>query len=203
MGAAPEMTVWIDLESTGLRLPVVTEDEGPQPDCLLEVAAILTGLDLEPITRYRSLVKPDATAYSRMLNVDFVVDMHTRSGLLDELRTKVDALCEARIVDGQMVDWLRRAGVDKGEAMLAGSGIGHFDFTMAAAYLPKLVDHLHYRQLDISSLRAAFRLAGGPDLSAPNSSKTHRAMDDVECHLEEARAYFRAIRSASPEAAAA
>lgn len=171
--------VWIDCEMTGLD---------PSRDALVEVAVVITNGDLTIVDEGLDvLIKPPAQALEGMN--DFVRDMHTKSGLLDELADGVELEEAQRIV----LDHVRRfiPGVRKG--LLAGNSIGT-DKKFLEAYMPDLIDHLHYRVVDVSSVKElAKRWYPTAFAAAPEKHGGHRALADILESIQELEYYRRVL----------
>ena len=127
--------VWIDCEMTGLDL---------DKDCLIEVAVIVTDANLKMLDAgFDILIKPPQSALDNMN--DFVRNMHTTSGLLEELDGGVDVATAQQAV----LDYIKRFVPTAGKALLAGNSIGT-DKTFLAKEMPEVIDYLHYRVIDLS-----------------------------------------------------
>ncbi len=130
--------VWIDCEMTGLDLEV---------DELVEIAVIITDYDLNPVDGGLSIViKPDASALENM--GEFVRAMHTESGLIEEIPNGVSA-AEAEY---EVIEYILKHVPEEQKAPLAGNSIGT-DRSFLAKYMPRLDGHLHYRNVDVSSIK--------------------------------------------------
>jgi oligoribonuclease len=180
--------LWIDLETTGLE----TLGGG---DEIIEIGCILTTEDLRVLGEFEAVVKPSDSAMARLAANQFVVDMHTANGLLDAISRGL-SIAQAEL---SVLRWLRSLGVsvkmfdsDPGalqKLTLAGSGVGHFDLPTIREHMPKLAERLNYYVIDVGTIRRAHDMWVGTPVSAANDAKTHRAIDDVRCHLEEAKAF--------------
>src|SRR5690606_9620088 len=130
MSSTSDRLVWIDCEMTGLDVEV---------DELVEVAVVVTDYELEPVDPGFSIViKPDASALEGM--GEFVREMHTASGLLEEIPNGV-SLAEAEY---EVLEYILTFVPDGGTAPLAGNTIGT-DRAFLAKYMPRVDAHLHYR----------------------------------------------------------
>lgn len=165
--------VWIDLEMTGLN---------PELDVILEIAVIITGPDLEPIDQYEAVIhQPDSTLLTMSA---FVRDMHTKNGLLDRVRASKTSLDEA--TDAALA--LVKKHCAEGEGTLAGNSI-HQDRRFLRKYMPELEAWLHYRQVDVSSLKILAK-AWYPDLPKfGKEDKDHTALADIKQSIAELKYY--------------
>jgi oligoribonuclease len=173
-GAADRL-VWIDLEMTGLDTERHT---------VVEIAVLVTDGALELVDDGIDLVihaTPDELA--RM--DDFVRTMHTRSGLLPAIEASTISLEDA---SAAVVDYLRDR-VPESTAPLCGNSIG-VDRRFLDRYLPAVDRYVHYRSIDVSSLKELCRRWNpGVYKGRPSKSEAHRALDDIRESLEELRYY--------------
>lgn len=172
--ASPDRLVWIDCEMTGLD---------QTKDALLEVACLVTDGDLNLLGDGVSVViKPPAKALKGM--VEFVRDMHAASGLAPLLDAGV-TVAEAE----EMVLAYVKEHVPEGKAPLAGNTIG-MDRIFLERDMPSLVSWLHYRVVDVSSIKELVR-RWYPRVyfGAPAKTGAHRALGDIEDSVRELRYY--------------
>jgi oligoribonuclease len=174
-----EPLVWIDCEMTGLD---VTRD------ALIEVAVVITDADLNIVDPgIDVLITPPAEALEGMN--DFVRQMHTSSGLLDELpsgTTMEDA-------QQQVLDYIRRFIPTPKKALLAGNSVGT-DKMFLEANMPMVIDHLHYRLVDVSSIKElAKRWYRKAFEEAPVKHGGHRALADILESIQELEYYRRVL----------
>jgi oligoribonuclease len=167
----------MDLEMTGLE---------PARHVIVEIATLVTDDDLNVVAEGPDLVvhQPES-ALAEMGPV--VVEMHTRSGLLDQIRASTTSLEEA---GARTLAFLREHIPDTGTVPLCGNSIGT-DRRFLAAYLPEIEDHLHYRSVDVSTVKELIRRWNPALLNdAPRKRETHRALDDIRESVREL-AYYR------------
>ncbi|MFV0458104.1 MAG: oligoribonuclease [Actinomycetales bacterium] len=176
--------VWIDCEMTGLDLV---------NDALIEVAAIVTDSELVPLDAGMSVViKPPATALAQMGEV--VTTMHTTSGLLAEL----DAGTTMDDAERQVLDYVRAHVPSARKAPLAGNSIGT-DRGFLARDMPELEGFLHYRMIDVSSIKElARRWYPRVYFQAPAKNGGHRALADITESIRELRYYRQAVFVGAP-----
>ena len=166
----------MDLEMTGLD---------HTSDVIVEIATIITDDNLDVIAEGPDLVigqPPDVLAAMEPI----VLDMHTRSGLLDAVRTSEVTLDEA----GQAtLDFIRAHAPEPRTVPLCGNSIGT-DRRFLAAYLPAIEEHLHYRSIDVSSIKELVR-RWYPKIGQgrPQKQGQHRALDDIRESIDELRYY--------------
>lgn len=171
--------VWIDCEMTGLDL-----DGG---DALIEVAALVTDGQLNVLGEgVDVLIKPSDEALERM--GDFVRDMHTKSGLLEELADGMSM----EDAESRVLEYVREYVPDERKAPLAGNTIGT-DRAFLAKYMPTLEGHVHYRNVDVSSVKElARRWFPRVYFNSPEKGGNHRALADIQESIEELR-YYREV----------
>ena len=170
------MLAWMDLEMTGLD---------PTSDVIVEIATLITDDDLEIIAEGPDLVvhqPPEALA----LMDDFVRNMHTKSGLLPEIENATLSLEEA---GAQTLAFLKEHIPDAGTVPLCGNSIGT-DRRFLHAGLPDIENFLHYRSVDVSTIKELAR-RWYPEImaNAPAKAGGHRALDDIQESLYELRYY--------------
>ncbi len=176
--------VWIDCEMTGLDTVA---------DALVEVAVLVTDFELNVLGEGIDVViKPPADALEQM--VDVVRDMHTSSGLLDELDAGVDLATAERAV----LDYVRSYVPEAKTAPLAGNSVGT-DRLFLTRDMPMLEGYLHYRVIDVSSIKElARRWFPRAYFASPVKAGHHRALVDIQESIEELRYYRAAIFVPSP-----
>jgi len=176
--------VWIDCEMTGLDL---------ENDALVEVAVLVTDAELQVLGDGVDIViKPPEEAVTRM--GDVVRSMHTTSGLLDELSNGI-SMDEA---SQQILAYIRQFVPDARRAPLAGNTV-HMDRLFLARDLPEVESHLHYRNVDVSSIKElARRWYPRVYFAAPAKTGNHRALGDIKDSIEELRYYRRTLFVAPP-----
>jgi len=176
--------VWIDCEMTGLDL---------EHDALVEVAVVVTDSELTVLgDGVDVLVKPPAEALAQM--GDFVRNMHTTSGLLEALADGT-TLADA---EQQVLDYVRTWVPEPGKAPLAGNSVGT-DKTFLDRDMPALVGHLHYRVIDVSSIKElARRWYPRVYFASPPKNGGHRALADILESIDELRYYRAALFPAAP-----
>jgi oligoribonuclease len=203
------MLIVLDLETTGLD---------PQREEILEVAAIAVDDKLEEVARFETLVYPKR----KLWEIDeYVRDMHTKNGLLEELRryniiADVDRIYGAAGASAKLAAFIRQHGVKLGKdykerdgkvvevitinrPQLCGNTIS-FDRAFLKQHMPEAHAELHYRNLDVSSLNEVARRFWPNVYEATKQSKPdgegkeHRAMWDAACSLAQLRAYTKLLR---------
>ena len=167
--------VWIDCEMTGLSL---------SEDALIEVAALVTDSELNVLGEGVDIViRPPERALETM--PDVVRQMHTASGLLDEL-AEGTTLADA---EAQVLAYVREHVKEPGKAPLCGNSVGT-DRGFLSRDMPALEDYLHYRIVDVSSVKElARRWYPRAYFNSPKKAGGHRALADIHESVKELRYY--------------
>ncbi|WP_019137628.1 oligoribonuclease [Cellulomonas massiliensis] len=176
--------VWIDCEMTGLDLGA---------DALVEVAAVVTDSELRVLgTGVDVLIAPPPAALEQM--GDYVRAMHTTSGLLDDLAGGTTLEEAQRLV----LEYVRTWVPEPRKAPLAGNSVGT-DKAFLERDMAELVDHLHYRVIDVSSIKElARRWYPRVYFASPEKNGGHRALADILESIDELRYYRAALLPAQP-----
>jgi oligoribonuclease len=176
--------VWIDCEMTGLSL---------RHDALVEVAALVTDSELNVLGEGVDIViRPPAEALEQMPEV--VREMHTSSGLLEELPGGV-TLAEAQ---ARVLGYIREHVADPRRAPLCGNSVAT-DRGFLARDMPELEAHLHYRIVDVSSIKElARRWYPRAYYNSPEKNGNHRALADIRESIAELRYYREAVFVPAP-----
>ncbi len=184
MSAANDRLVWIDCEMTGLDLEV---------DELVEVAVVITDYELVPVDPgFTVVIKPDHEALEQMN--EFVRSMHTESGLINEIPNGI------RLADAeyQVLEYILRFVPTGQSAPLAGNTIGT-DRAFLAKYMPRVDTHLHYRNVDVSTIKElSRRWYPRVYFNAPVKNGGHRALADILESIRELDYYRKAAFVSAP-----
>ena len=167
--------IWIDCEMTGLDL---------EKDVLLEIAVLVTDSDLNVIGEGIDLViatTPEALAGMN----EFVTQMHTNSGLITEIPTGTSVSA----AEDQIIKYLESASTVAGKSPLAGNSVS-VDRSFIARDMPRLNDYLHYRTIDVSSVKElARRWNAKVYFNSPAKTGNHRALGDIQDSIAELAHY--------------
>ena len=179
-----ERIVWIDCEMTGLSL---------EHDALIEVAALVTDYELNQLDEGIDIVvRPPEAALMKMN--DFVRDMHTTSGLLDVL-AEGTTLAEA---EEAVLAHITEHVPDAGKAPLGGNSVAT-DRAFLVRDMPALEGHLHYRMIDVSSIKElSRRWYPRAYFASPDKNGGHRALADITESIAELRYYREAVFRPQP-----
>jgi len=174
MGSYSENLIWMDLEMTGLD---------PEAERILEIATIVTDSSLNILEEGPVLVVVQSETLLAGMD-DWNREHHTSSGLEDRVLSEGIAEADA---EAQTIDFISRF-VSKGESPLCGNSIAQ-DRRFLVRYMPQLDSYLHYRNLDVSTVKE-LALRWRPDIAAGvQKTGTHRALDDIKESINELQHY--------------
>ena len=176
--------VWIDCEMTGLDIVA---------DALIEVAALVTDFDLNVLGEGIDIViKPPPEAMDQM--IEFVRNMHVSSGLIEEL----DGGTTLDDAEAQLLAYVKQHCADGSRPPLAGNTVAT-DRAFLCRDMPGLEQFLHYRIVDVSSIKElSRRWFPRAYYNSPAKSGYHRALADIRESIEELRYYREAVFVRSP-----
>lgn len=177
--------VWVDLEMTGLD---------PETDVIVEAAVVITDGALDEIVEGPDLVL-GATDTALESMIDVVRTMHDKSGLTAAIRASDLTVSDA---ERQILEFIAEHVPEPRTAPLAGNSV-HADRAFLRRYMPQVEAHLHYRNVDASTIKELCR-RWRPDVlrSAPDKAGGHRALADIRESIEELRHYRDALFRAAP-----
>jgi len=184
MATSADRLVWIDCEMTGLDLTI---------DELVEVAVVITDYDLNLIDPgFTIVIRPDQSALDTMN--DFVRNMHTESGLITEIPNGV-SLADAEYA---VHEYILKFVPTPQSAPLAGNTIGT-DRAFLNKFMPRVDSHLHYRSVDVSSIKElSRRWFPRVYFNSPAKNGGHRALADILESIRELQYYRKAAFVADP-----
>jgi len=176
-----DVLVWMDLEMTGLDV---------DKDAVVEIAALATSATtLEPLDEGLTVVVAQPAAVLAGMS-DFVRQMHERSGLLAEIGTTGVPLEDA---GRTVLEYIKGHVPEPRTVPLCGNSIG-MDRRFLARYLPEIEEHLHYRSIDVSSIKELCRRwYREPFVARPEKADGHRALPDIHASITELRYYRETI----------
>ena len=169
--------IWIDCEMTGLDL---------EKDVLVEIAVLVTDSELNVIGEGIDLVIAATPEQLAGMN-EFVTQMHTNSGLITEIPNGISVLA----AEDAIIKYLESASTVAGKSPLAGNSVS-VDRSFIARDMPRLNDYLHYRTIDVSSVKElARRWNAKVYFNSPAKTGNHRALGDIQDSIAEL-AHYRA-----------
>ncbi|MCL2627022.1 MAG: oligoribonuclease [Cystobacterineae bacterium] len=165
--------IWCDLEMTGLE---------PQRCAIIEIGLVVTDKDLNPLVEFERVIwQPESV----LLEMEpFVRQMHTRNGLLERVRASEHSL---RATEKEVLGLLAEHFA-AGEGILAGNSI-HMDRSFIAWHMPGLDRFLHYRMIDVSSLKELIRAWYPQQAGRSKVDTQHTALSDIQASIGELAFY--------------
>ncbi len=171
--------IWIDCEMTGLSL---------EKDVLVEIAVLVTDSELNVIGDGVDVVIKATPEQLAGMN-DFVTEMHTTSGLITEIPNGISV----KEAEDRVLAYLESASTQPGKSPLAGNSVG-VDRTFIARDMPRLNEYLHYRTVDVSSIKELTRRwFPKAYFNAPAKTGNHRALGDIQDSIAELAYYRQAV----------
>ncbi|XP_059475710.1 oligoribonuclease isoform X2 [Neocloeon triangulifer] len=168
--------VWIDLEMSGLNV---------ETDKILEFACLLSDGQLENVKEGPSYVIHQSDDVLDNMN-EWCTNQHSKTGLTESCRKSTVSEADA---EKWVMEFLEENGIKQGEARLAGNTV-YMDRLFLAKYMPKIDQHLHYRIVDVSSVKELCKYwYPSKFYQAPNKEGNHRAMEDIYASLKELKYY--------------
>lgn len=177
--ADAEKLVWIDLEMTGLD---------PERHVIVEIACIVTDGNLKPLDEGVSYVVTATDAQLAEMD-EVVIDMHTKSELLPEIPNGISTKDAEQLV----LTYIKQHVTEPRKAPLAGSSI-YVDRMFLNKYMPTLDNYLHYRLVDVSSIKElSRRWFPRAYFASPTKEGNHRALADIADSIRELDFYRKAV----------
>lgn len=183
------MLTWIDLEMTGLD---------PSRDHILEIASLITTDNLEIIAIGPEIVIHHPEDHLKIMK-EPVISMHQKNGLTEEVRKSKVTLAEA---EEETLDFIKQNIPQPYSSPICGNTIW-MDRNFLKAHMPSISKHLHYRCLDVSTIKELAKRWLGDKMftTLPRKSDAHRAAEDIKCSVEELTYYRDNFFNLSPESA--
>jgi oligoribonuclease len=171
--------IWIDCEMTGLSL---------EKDVLVEIAVLVTDSDLNVIGEGVDVVIKASAEQLAGMN-EFVTQMHTTSGLITEIPNGISV----QEAEAKVIAYLESAATQPGKSPLAGNSVS-VDRSFIARDMPLLNEYLHYRTVDVSSIKELTRRwFPKAYFAAPAKTGNHRALGDIQDSIAELAYYRQAV----------
>ncbi len=178
---APELEtnfVWMDLEMSGLD---------PKTCVILEIATLITDKELNPVAQGPALVVHQPDSILDAMD-DWNKKHHKESGLIQAVKGSKTSLAEA---EQQTLEFISRHCKPK-SSPLCGNTI-YQDRRFLIEYMPKLEGYLHYRLVDVSTIKELVKRWYGPEFQAPAKKQKHKALDDILETVEELKFYRKTV----------
>ncbi len=170
--------LWIDMEMTGLD---------PEKDTILELAAIVTDSDLQILEEMPEIVVQHSANEFDIMD-RWCQKQHSKSGLW---KKALDSVISTEEAEKTLIKFAKQFFNKKDKAIIAGNSIWQ-DRRFIINHMPRLEEYLHYRMIDVSSLKLLCR-NWYPKLHGPKKKENHRAMDDIKESIEELNFYRRFV----------
>ena len=188
-----DLLIWIDLETTGLD--VANNMMGMHTHKILEVGMHITDKYFNIIDKGFEVIINHKEADLLAVMNDYVKDMHTNSGLLQKVLNSPFSL---RMAEKMMLDYVSEFNIAPGTSPICGNNVG-FDKNFIDAQMPEFAKMLHYRKIDVSSVKEIVwrqypEIAA--ELEKPNK---HRGLDDIQESIKEMKFYQKRIFIPLPE----
>jgi oligoribonuclease len=179
MAESKEMNlVWMDLEMSGLD---------PKTCQILEIASLVTDKDLNLVAQGPSLVIHQSPSVLDAMD-DWNKEHHGKSGLIDAVQKSTISLTEAERTTLEFIS----AHCKPRTSPLCGNTI-YQDRRFLTEYMPQLEAYLHYRLVDVSSIKELVKRWYGPEFQAPNKKQSHKALEDILETIEELKFYRKTV----------
>ncbi|PRW56532.1 mitochondrial [Chlorella sorokiniana] len=180
VGGLQQPLVWIDLEMTGLDV---------ERDQILQIAVICTDGSLEEEVEGPEITIHQPEEVLQTMN-EWCVEQHGKSGLTQGCRDSTISLAEA---EQQVLAFVQQHAPEPGTAQIAGNSV-HVDLAFLRKHMPRLVDHLHYRIVDVSTVgELCRRWFPKEHMRGPKKKNTHTALSDIKESIAQLKYYRRSI----------
>ncbi|MBI4248189.1 MAG: oligoribonuclease [Elusimicrobia bacterium] len=162
--------IWLDLEMTGLD---------PDRDTIIEIGTVVTGGDLSVIAEGPCLAVHHPPAVVKAMD-PWCIQQHGQSGLTERVRISALSMAEA---ESQTLNFLRRHCAEQ-KSPLCGNSVGH-DRLFLQKYMPRLYAFVHYRSVDVSSIKELVLRWYPPHMHYPQKQSKHTVLSDIRESIEE------------------
>lgn len=177
----------LDLETTGLD---------PVEDRITEIAVVGVDENLNELFSFETVIEPTEATWRRLAQNTIPREMADANGLLGALRDPEGRRMTIEQAERALLAILAEFTPHERAFVIGGSGVGSHDVPFLRQHMPALMREYAYYPHDTGVIRREWARATGHQISDANLSKTHRAMDDVRCHLDEARTIRATLRLA-------
>lgn len=179
-----DLLIWVDLETTGLDS--ADNMQGVREHKILEIGMHITDSNYNIIDQgFEMVIHYDRDNLDKLMN-PFVKDMHTKSGLLDKVEESGYSL---RDVEQKMIDYVKSYNIEPKSSPICGNNVG-FDKNFIDSQMPEFSQFLHYRKIDVSSIKEIVKRTF-PDVAAEiDKPYKHRGLDDIQESVKELKFYM-------------
>ncbi len=174
MTALKDNLVWIDMEMTGLN---------PDKERIIEVAVLVTDSTLKTVAEGPDLVIHQPVKILNAMD-SWNKKQHGKSGLIEAVKK---SKISVKVAERKIINFVKKH-CEAGKAVLCGNSVYH-DRRFIIKYMPKLNKFLHYRLIDVSTVKDLIRRWYPKNKEMPKKNENHRAMDDIRESVEELRFY--------------
>lgn len=189
-----DLLIWIDLETTGLDIDF--NMLGVQKHKILEIGMHITDSQFNIVdSGFEVIIHHDKSTLSELMN-DFVLDMHTQSGLLDKVEKSTISLEQAQTMMKAYVD---SYNIETKSSPICGNNVS-FDKNFLDAQMPEFSQILHYRKIDVSSIKEVVKRLRPEIADLIQKQGKHRGLDDIKESIAELKIYQQHLFMAEPSA---
>ena len=178
-----DLLIWVDLETTGLDLD--DSMRGVHKHKILEIGIHITDSYYNIIDDGLEIIVHHDKEVIEPLMIEYVKNMHESNGLLEKVEKSTISLQEA---EKMIVDYINSYNIEPGSSPICGNNVG-FDKNFIDAQLPQFSKFLHYRKIDVSSLKEIVRRQYPEVLELVKKEANHRALDDIKESIKELITY--------------
>lgn len=178
-----DLLIWVDLETTGLD--VADNMMGMHKHKIIEVGMHITDINFNIIDKgFEIVINHKEEDLLNLMN-DFVKDMHTKSGLLDKIKSSPFSL---KMAETLMLDYVNSFNIKPQSSPICGNNVG-FDKNFIDAQMPEFAKMLHYRKIDVSSIKEIVTRQYPEVASKLEKPYKHRGLEDIQDSIREMKFY--------------
>lgn len=182
-----DLLIWIDLETTGLDS--ADKMQGVRDHKILEIGMHITDSNYNIIDKgFEMVIHYPKEDLEKLMN-PFVKDMHTKSGLLEKVQNSPYSLKD---VEQKMIDYVKSYNIEPKSSPICGNNVG-FDKNFIDSQMPEFSQILHYRKIDVSSIKEIVKRSF-PDIAEEiDKPYKHRGLDDIQESIKELKFYMNRV----------
>lgn len=179
-----DLLIWIDLETTGLDS--ADKMQGVRDHKILEIGMHITDSNYNIIDKgFEMVIHYEKEDLEKLMN-PFVKDMHTKSGLLDKIEKSNYSLEE---VEQKMINYVKSYNIEPKSSPICGNNVG-FDKNFIDSQMPDFSQFLHYRKIDVSSIKEIAKRTFPDIIKDLDKPYKHRGLDDIQESIKELKFYM-------------